>query len=79
MRKKSEASDSKVQQISDALNLNTSANNELRLKLEILQVSIGDINRLKVDIQKLFSVVKIIAGKRWPEVRKAMEEDIFPK
>ncbi len=79
MKKKNENSDSKIVEISTSLQQNTVAVNELRTMIRGLERELSELHRYRMDTQKLFSAVKLMAGKKWPEIRKAMEDDIFPK
>ncbi len=79
MKKKTETSDSKIIEMSTSLQQNTSAVNELRTLIRGLERELAEIHKYRMDTQKLFSAVKLMAGKKWPEIRKAMEDDIFPK
>lgn len=76
---RSSSTDSEITKIDLALTQNTQAVRELRIQIGILERELAEVHKFKSDSQKLFSAVKIMAGKRWPEVRKAMEDDALPK
>ncbi len=78
-KKKAEDTGKEITQISLALNQNTQAVRDLRIQIGVLERELVEVHKFKSDSQKLFSAIKIIAGKRWPDVRKAMEEDYIPK
>lgn len=79
VKRKSESSDSKIVEMATMLQQNTVAVNELRSLIRGLERELSEIHKYRMDTQKLFSAVKLMAGKKWPEIRKAMEDDIFPK
>lgn len=78
-KKKNEGSEEHISKIDLALTQNTRAVQELRIQVQLLERELIEVHKFKSDSQKLFSAVKIMAGKQWPRVRKAMEEDALPK
>lgn len=76
---KSKSTDTEISKIDLALTQNTQAVREVRIQIGMLERELNEVRKLNADIQKLFSALKIMAGKRWPEVRKAMEDDVLPK
>lgn len=79
MKSKSRATDEQLLDLSSALQQNTGAIGQLSTDFRRLERELGEIGKYRMDTQKLFSAVKIVAGDRWPEIRKAMEDDIFPR
>lgn len=78
-KKKVEKSDTEITQISLALHQNTEAVRELRIQIGVLERELKDMHKVKVDTQRLFSAVKIMAGKKWVEIRKAIAADNLPR
>ncbi len=76
---KEKASDEKLMQLSASVQQNTNATAQLSSDFRRMERELGEISKYRTDTQKLFSSVKILAGKRWPEIRKAMEDDTFSK
>lgn len=78
--KEKRAEDSQeITKIDLSLTQNTQVMRELRIQVQQLERELGDVHKLNADIQKLFSALKFMAGKKWTEVKKAMEEDAIPK
>jgi hypothetical protein len=90
LQKKSQTTDEQIARIarlmddhtmknSMALTQNTDAVRELRVQISVLQQELGDVKKFKSDSDMLLSAVKILAGQKWPRVRKAIEDDRPPK
>ncbi len=79
LKKKEHGSERQVAGIELSLTQNTQAVRELRMQVQLLERELIEVHKFKADSQKLFSAIKIIAGAKWPRVRKAMEEDALPK
>jgi hypothetical protein len=77
--KKGDKDETKITEVSIALQANSEAVRELRVQVGVLLVEITQLRERNRDIDKVFSAVKILAGKKWPSVRKAMEQDVLPK
>ena len=78
-RKKGEMSEKIITEMSMALRANTEAVRELRVQLSVIDQELTEMKKFKVDARRLFAAVKVIAGPKWAEVRKAMEEDDIPR
>lgn len=72
------ATDHKITKLDLTLQQFDGAVRELRVQIGLLEKELIEVHKFKSDSQKLFSAVKILAGKRWPEVRKALLEDGLP-
>lgn len=79
IKDKNKDSKTEITEISMALRQNTDAVRELRVQISVLQQELVELQKLKIDTSKLFSAVKIMSGKRWPNLRKAVEADLLPK
>lgn len=77
-RKKTEHGDSQIVEIKATLVTTTGIVNQLKGQIDGLESDLKEIRKYRIDMQKLFYAIKTMAGKRWPEVRKAMEDDVFP-
>lgn len=78
-KKKTEQGDSQLIQVQSALQQNTITVNQLKGQIDSLESDLKEIRKYRHDTQKLFYAIKTMAGKRWPEIRKAMEDDVFTK
>ncbi len=78
-KKKSEGVDQEITKIDISLTQNTQVMRELRIQVQQLERELSDVHKLNADIQKLFSALKYLAGKKWPEVKKVMAEDALSK
>lgn len=76
---KSKTTDSQITKIDLSLTQNTQALRDLRIQIGILEREIAEIDRFRSDLQKIFAIVKALAGKRWVEIKKAVENDSLPK
>jgi hypothetical protein len=72
------ATEHKITKVDLTLQQLSDATRELRVQIGLLEAELKEVHKFKADSKKLFSAVKIMAGKRWPEVRKAMLEDELP-
>lgn len=78
LKKKTEGSDHQITRLDLALTQNTQVVRELRIQIQQLERELGDVHKLNADIQKLFSAVKYMAGKKWPEIHKKLTQDNLP-
>lgn len=86
LKKKNETTEKQINEISQrvneislALTQNTQAARDLRIQIGILEREITDLAKLKMDTNKLFSVVKILAAAKWPKISKMVATDIANK
>lgn len=75
LRKKEETKEKNFTEVSLALRQNTEAVRELRIQLGILEREISEMQKLKINVNRLFGVVKIIAGPKWPDIKKRAADD----
>lgn len=78
-KKKDAATDAKLTKLDLTLQQFDGSVREFRVQIGLLDAELKEVAKFKSDSQKLFSAVKIMAGKQWPKIRKAMEEDVLPK
>jgi hypothetical protein len=79
IEKKSHGTDTQIKEITMALTQNTDAVREVRVHLSVIQQELLEVKKFKSDSDMLFTAIKVIAGEKWPEVRKAIQEDRPPK
>jgi hypothetical protein len=82
IKKGTQGSAQEMSRIDFALIQNTNAIRELKIQTELLAREVADLNKmkseLKIDVQKVFTAVKIMAGPKWSEVRKKLSQDNLP-
>lgn len=76
-RKKEELSESAVVNLTNALKLNTEAMSDLERRLEKIEGFAADLPKLKNDVRRFYSALKIIAAEKWPQVRDEIMKDDF--
>ncbi len=60
----------------DAVKYNTQSVQELTCAIDKMKDQLAEIPKLKTDMKRSFTAHKIIAGEKWPVVRKEMMEDL---
>lgn len=79
-RDKNKDSKNEITEISMALRQNTDAVRELRVQISFLQQELEAVKKLKIDTDKLFSIVKeSMPRKKWQSLRKIAEDVVPPK
>lgn len=76
---KEKSTDAQITKIDLTLTQFDNAVRELRVQIGLFERELIEVHKFKADSQKLFSAIKIMAGKDWPKIRKAMEEDALPE
>lgn len=58
----------------------TAAMKEATASIKHLELSMGELQKLKIDIRRFYTAVKAIAGPKWPEIRDEIlaEDEIKP-
>lgn len=75
--KRGQLSETSIRDLTNALNKNTAEMDRLACRIEKVEQHLVDIPKLKLDLRRLFSAVKIISGDEWQNVRKKiMEEEL---
>lgn len=67
-KKKAEVSEQTLKQLAESLQ-------RLETELKVTRADLGDVHKLKLDLRRYFLAVKTIAGEKWPEIRKSIEEE----
>lgn len=76
--KKDSASEAAVKELTATMLKNTEAIKLLDQKLGKIEGIISEIPKFKLDVRRMFSAVKILAGEKWTNIRKEiMKEDGF--
>lgn len=73
--KKDEITESGIEKLSAALQQNTFASEKLEHRMKAVEHSISDVTKMKLDMGRLYTAVKLIAGDRWPAMRKIIMDD----
>jgi len=71
-------SEKELTEHSMALRQNTDAIRELMVKISFLEQELNQLKTMKHDLQKLFSTIKVMAGKKWPAIKKSVEAESPP-
>lgn len=73
--KKDSASEEAIKNLTKALENNTETTRHLDVRLSKLETSLDGHVKLRKDVRRAFSAVKLVAGDRWPEIMKEILED----
>lgn len=76
-KKKSELSEKSIEKLTAAMDTNTRAVETLNLRISEVEKDLGEVNKLKQDLRRFYSAIKILAGDKWAAIRKEiMEEEL---
>lgn len=75
IRKKNEVSESNVKDLIKSMDSNTRAVEKLEHKMVGVERNLSELPKLKEDLRRLFSAIKVVAGEDWPDIRKEIMED----
>lgn len=75
LKKKSEVSEKSIERLTMALNNSTRTIEGLEKDIREVQRELSKMNKLQLDIRRLYVAMKIVAGERWARVRKEMMDD----
>lgn len=64
-----------IKSLSETVTENTRALVKLENELNQLGESVSEMNTIKSDISRMFTILKSMAGEKWPEVRDDAVED----
>ena len=65
----------KVEDSSKALTANTLAIKDLTMSVKSLEKDVQDITKLRLDLRRYYGALKMLAGDKWPSIRKELEEE----
>lgn len=74
-KKRGELTEKNIERLIETIALNTQAQHSLEHRMRTLEDEISDFSKSKIDIKRLFSAVKTIAGPEWPQIRQAILDD----
>ena len=57
------------------LTSNTKAVTDLTKSIEKLEKDMAEIPKLRLDLRRYYTAVKILAGDKWPDIRKELDEE----
>jgi hypothetical protein len=64
-----------IEKLSDAVRSSTAATEKLDGRIKALEVTLGAASKIRVDVRRLYAVVKILSGDRWETIKKAVTDD----
>lgn len=64
-----------IERLSASVQQNTHANEKLAERMEKLERALASTGKMKLDLRRLYTAVKRIAGAEWPDIRKEIMED----
>ena len=67
--------DKEITEVSLALQQNTAMVREVKIKLELIERELHDLQRIKADSDSLFTAIKVLAGPKWEKISKAIQAD----
>lgn len=73
--KKDIAVSDSIEKLSDAIRSSTAATERLDGRVRALEPTIAAAARVRVDVRRLYAVVKILSGDRWEAIKKSIADD----
>lgn len=73
--KKESASEQAVLELTKAVEDLTDSSKLLDVRIRSLESSLSELPKIKVDIRRFYTAVKIMSGEKWPDIRKQITED----
>jgi len=73
--KKDRLTETGIERLSSTIQESTIAIQHLESKIKSLESTLGEFSKFKLDMRRLFTAVKRIAGSDWAEIRKEIMED----
>lgn len=74
-RKKESANDQAIKDLTKAVQENTQATEKLGLRLNEIEKLITELPKLKLDLRRFYSAIKLVAGDKWPQIRDEILKD----
>lgn len=74
-KKKSEVTEDGIEKLTGSINQNTRAVEELKFQLTQIEKEVIGLPKMKEDLNRNFTAIKILAGERWPEIRAIILPD----
>lgn len=74
-KEKDQLSEQGVAKLAQSMESNTAAIQHLESQLKSLQSTMAEIPKVKIDMKRLFSAVKALAGDEWPRIRKEIIDE----
>ncbi len=75
VEKKENASEAAIKKLTDVLRENTLATQHLDKRINALEILLAELPKFKLDVKRLFSAIKMVAGDDWPSIKRGMLED----
>ncbi len=73
--KKESASENAIKELTAVVRLNTVATEHLDARLGEIENTLSELPKFKLDMRRMFTAIKLIAGEKWPQIRKEIEEE----
>lgn len=78
LKTKSTTLETNVSNLAKAIEQNTIAYQKLELRLSKLEIDLSTLPKVKIDLRRIFNVIRYLAGKDWQKFRKIMDDDLEP-
>lgn len=77
LKKKDEVSQKSITKLTEALETNTKATQELKMQFAEMKDEISTLPQLRLDVRRAFRALRMLAGDEWEEIKKAIMDDTF--
>lgn len=74
-KEKDQLSEATLSKLVSAMDENTKAIKKLEGEIQKLELTFAEFPKIKLDLKRLFSAVRIVAGSNWPSVREEIMKD----
>lgn len=75
IKEKQQASENTVAENTKAVQSLTKSTESLNARLGEVEKHLSEIPKMKKDLRRNFNALKLIAGKDWPKIREALDDD----
>lgn len=77
IKKKDEVSQKSITKLTEALETNTRATQELKTQFLEMKDEISTLPQLRLDVRRAFRAIRMLAKDEWEEIRKSIMDDTF--
>lgn len=74
-KKKHEITDKHIESLIAALSQNVEAIHRLDDRIRLIETSLRDFDKFKLDMRRSFQALKFLSGDKWGEIRRMFMED----
>lgn len=75
LKKKTEVSEKSIENLTGALQKTTEAVRRLDDRLVEIEKDLSQMPKIRLDLRRMFSAIKHLAGENWKEIREIIMED----